>query len=197
MHNPNKEQILDGEIFTILEGFRREKLIKWFGISINTPEEGIALIEYCKKHKIEGLASIQMIYNVFYKENMERLFQLAKEENIAIITREVIGRGFLSEKYSMSNNFDKAPSAIKKYLKMYGKEQLILTADRVREIAKSHDLTTAQAALNYSVMNSNVTVTLIGLNRMEYFEEDMAAMLPYRNDKLIDDLNVIRDLVFV
>ena len=100
LHNPNIEVIKDGKVFDLLESFRNEGKIGWYGISIDNSEEGIAAIEYCEKKGLKGLASIQVIYNALQKNGLDTLFQLAHKHKIAIIAREPILRGFLTNKYT-------------------------------------------------------------------------------------------------
>ena len=123
LHNPTLKTIRDGTVFETLEEFRSLGLIQWYGVSINHPEEGIAAIETCSRNGYEGLVAIQVIYSILNKHNLERLFQLASDARVAIVTREVMVRGFLSDKYSRESEFSNSPSAVRKLVKLYGKNR--------------------------------------------------------------------------
>jgi aryl-alcohol dehydrogenase-like predicted oxidoreductase len=194
LHNPSLEVIKDGTVFGSLEEFRRLGLIQWYGVSINQPEEGIAAIETCRRNRHEGLVALQVIYSVLNKENMEQLFQLASETQIAIVTREVMLRGFLSNKYSDASEFSNSPSAIRKLLKLYGKEQLLKCVKQVGRVVKPYNIPIAQAALRFSIQNPYVTVTLAGINRRRYFQEDWGALDVFIPPELLTRLNTIDDL---
>lgn len=41
--------------------------MRFYGVSINSPEEGITAIDVCRRKGFRGLASIQVIYNILNK----------------------------------------------------------------------------------------------------------------------------------
>lgn len=194
LHNPSLEIIKNGAVFETLEDFINLGLIQWYGVSINSPDEGIAVIETCKRNQYEGLVAIQVIYSILNKNNLEKLFALAKDAHIAIITREVLLRGFLSDKYDCDSDFSHSPSAIKKLVKLYGKSELIKCVDQVGLAVRPYNITIAQAALRFSIQNPYVTVTLAGINRKKYFLEDWGALDAHISPELLTSLNSINDL---
>lgn len=200
LHNPNLKVINNGAVFETLEEFRSQRLIEWYGVSINDPEEGVAAIETCQRNQYEGLVALQVIYSILNKNNRDELFQVASEARVAIVTREVIGRGFLSNKYSDKSEFSNSPAAVMKLVKLYGKKQLIERVEQVRETIAPYNIPIAQAAIRFSIQNPHVTVTLAGINRTKYFVEDWGALdvcIPsqlLRNLSTIEDLRVLDDV---
>ena len=174
LHNPNLQVIREGKVFELLESFRTDGKIEWYGISIDNPEEGIAAIEYCKENCLDGLAAIQLIYNILQKNGLDKLFELAQKNKIAIIARETLLRGFLADKYSENTNFENCSEAVKKQIKLYGKDQILSKLNEVKKVLTNHNIESMnQFAIKYSISNPNITLAIPGINRIEYIKSDL------------------------
>jgi len=195
LHNPSIEVITKGKVFHLLESFRNERKIEWFGISIDNPEEGVAAIEYCNKNNLNGLAAIQVIYNVFQKNNLQTLFELAHKNNVAIIAREPLLRGFLTDKYSDSTNFEECSDAVKKEIKLYGRNQILLKIGELKKILRKNNFCCMnEMAIKYSLSNPCVTIAIPGINRVKYIESDINSFNLELNQKLLREIDKISDL---
>lgn len=194
LHNPSVDVISHGGVFETLEDFRSQGLIQWYGVSINTPEEGTAAIEVCRRSGYKGLVALQVIFSALTKADVGELFRAASDAQIAIVTREVMIRGFLTDKYNASSEFGTAPSAVRKLVKLYGKEQLIERGSEVRRMVAPYNIPLAQAALRFSMQNPYVTVTLAGVNRTAYLDEDWGAVDIDLPRDVLANMGVVKDL---
>ncbi len=195
LHNPNLDIVNDGAVFHLLESFRNEGKIEWYGVSIDNPEEGIAAIEYCEKNGLEGLAAIQIIYNVLQKNGLDTLFQLAHKHEVAIIARETLLRGFLTDKYSEDTNFDNSPEAVKKQIKLYGKNQILSKINELKRILSNQDIKSMnQFAIKFAISNSDVTLAIPGINRSEYIKSDLDSTNLQINQRILKEIKKISDL---
>lgn len=194
LHNPSVDVINQGTVFETLEDFRSQGLIQWYGVSINTPEEGIAAIEVCRRNGYKGLVALQAIFSVLTKADIGELFRLASDVQVAIVAREVMVRGFLSNKYNVTSEFSSSPSAVRKLVKLYGKEQLIERSEEIRQMLRPYGIPMTQAALRFSIQNPYVTVTLAGINRTAYFDEDWGALDACLPPELLTSMGAVRDL---
>ncbi|HEY7784655.1 MAG TPA: aldo/keto reductase [Pyrinomonadaceae bacterium] len=88
----------DGEIFESLRVLKREGKIKNFGVSVETNEEAFICLEQ------EGLASLQIIFNIFRQKPLE-FFDLAKSKGVALIVRLPLASGLLSGKFTKETTF--------------------------------------------------------------------------------------------
>jgi aryl-alcohol dehydrogenase-like predicted oxidoreductase len=88
----------DGEIFESLRTLKREGKIKNFGVSVETNEEAFICLEQ------EGLASLQIIFNIFRQKPLE-FFDLAKSKGVALIVRLPLASGLLSGKFTKETTF--------------------------------------------------------------------------------------------
>ena len=88
-----------GEIFEWLRRLQQEGLIKHFGASVETEEEGLLCIEQ------EGLLSLQVIFNIFRQKLISELLPRAKSNGIGIIARLPLASGLLSGKLTLDRTF--------------------------------------------------------------------------------------------
>ncbi len=89
----------EGKIFEQLRKIKQEGLIKHFGASVETVEQGI----YCAQQ--EGLSSLQVIINIFRQNALPELFPLAKKNGVGIIARLPLASGLLSGKFTQTTKF--------------------------------------------------------------------------------------------
>ncbi|AJR04375.1 aldo/keto reductase [Siansivirga zeaxanthinifaciens] len=89
----------DGAIFNWLRELKAEGLIKHFGASVETVEEGLICIEQ------EGLLSLQVIFNVFRQKLITELFPKAEAKGVGIIVRLPLASGLLTGKFTKETTF--------------------------------------------------------------------------------------------
>jgi aryl-alcohol dehydrogenase-like predicted oxidoreductase len=99
LHCVPREVLEDGEIFSWLEELQDDGLIRHFGASVETVEEGLICLNQPR------LASLQIIFNIFRQDAAEKLLPLAKEANVGIIVRLPLASGLLSGKYTKDTEF--------------------------------------------------------------------------------------------
>jgi len=88
-----------GEVFLWLEKLKKEGKIKNWGASVESMEEGL----FCLEQK--GLASLQIIFNLFRQKPIEVLFQKAKAKGVALIVRLPLASGLLAGKFTKTTKF--------------------------------------------------------------------------------------------
>lgn len=96
-----------GEIFEWLRRLRAEGKIRAFGASVESVEEGLLCLEQ------PGLASLQVIFNVFRQKPAELLLPRAQALGVAIIVRLPLASGVLSGRFTTATTF--APSDHRHY----------------------------------------------------------------------------------
>lgn len=192
LHNPSIAIIEEGSVFDLLEEFRTKGKIRYYGVSIDDPKEGILAMEICKKKGYTGLASLQVIYNILQKRAETRLFDEAKEHGVAIIAREPLLRWFLTDRFS----FTKPPPAVQKVISLYGEQQLMTRIEEIKTLLEKHglELSLSHVALKFVISNPHVTVAIPGMNRIEYVRSNLAAALFNMDDAIRADLKELYDL---
>lgn len=194
LHNPSLDEIKSGEIFASMEKLRERGLIDWYGLSINDPIEGIEAIRTCTAHEFSGLAAIQFIYNIFTKEKARDLLREAQASQIALIAREVLFRGFLSDKFLTSSRENLDSSAVVKLTKEYGLDRIRDSVLAVKNVVSPFQVPIVTAALRYSIETPGVTTTLVGANKPQYLAEAWSALDTPLPTQLRDALDRIPDI---
>jgi aryl-alcohol dehydrogenase-like predicted oxidoreductase len=90
-----------GEIFQTLRQLQQEGKIKRWGASVESTAEAKACLAQ------EGLASLQIIFNVLRHTPIHAIFDEAMKKGVAIIVRLPLASGLLSGRYSHSTKFAK------------------------------------------------------------------------------------------
>lgn len=90
LHCIPKHYLEKGEIFDWLRELQNDGLIKHFGASVETVQEGLICLEQ------EGLLSLQVIFNVFRQKLVTELFPKAQEKGVGIIVRLPLASGLLT-----------------------------------------------------------------------------------------------------
>ncbi|WP_119306578.1 aldo/keto reductase [Cohaesibacter haloalkalitolerans] len=99
LHCIPTEVMRQGAIFDWLRALQSEGVIKHFGASVETVEEGLMCIEQ------EGLLSLQVIYNIFRQKLTDELLPQAKAKGVGIIVRLPLASGILSGKFTVDTKF--------------------------------------------------------------------------------------------
>ncbi len=93
------EELRSGEIFEWLRELKVEGKIRDFGASVESMEEALVCLEQ------EGLASLQIIFNIFRRKPITDLFDRARARDVAIIVRLPLSSGLLAGRMSRETVF--------------------------------------------------------------------------------------------
>jgi aryl-alcohol dehydrogenase-like predicted oxidoreductase len=88
-----------GETFFWLRRLQREGKIKHFGASVESMDEAKVCLAQ------EGLASLQIIFNVFRQKPIHTIFEQAKQSGVGIIVRLPLASGMLGGKMTQTHQF--------------------------------------------------------------------------------------------
>ncbi len=101
LHCIPAETMQAGKVFDHLRRLQQEGLIRYWGASVETTEEALTCMEQ------DGIASLQIIFNLFRQHVADEIFEKALSKNIAIIVRVPLASGLLSGKFSEETSFQK------------------------------------------------------------------------------------------
>ena len=99
LHCIPTEELRKGDVFKHLRKLQNEKYIAHWGVSVETSEEALICLEQ------EGLASLQIIFNLFRQHVADEIFAKAKERDVAIIVRVPLASGLLTGKFDENTQF--------------------------------------------------------------------------------------------
>jgi aryl-alcohol dehydrogenase-like predicted oxidoreductase len=107
LHCPPWEVYYRPEVFSELEELKRSGKILHYGVSVEKVEEALKAIEY------PGVATVQIIFNLFRQRPKELFFPLARKRDVGILVRLPLASGLLSGKISKDTQF--APDDHRQY----------------------------------------------------------------------------------
>lgn len=100
LHCIPQKVLADGAVFDVLRELKKQGKIANFGASVESVEEGLLCL------KQEGIASLQVIFNLYRQKLITELFGKAQEQGVSIIARVPLASGLLSGKMKKSTTFD-------------------------------------------------------------------------------------------
>jgi aryl-alcohol dehydrogenase-like predicted oxidoreductase len=99
LHCVPLEHLKRGEVFDTLRRLKAEGKIRRFGASVESTEEAKACLTQ------DGLASLQIIFNIYRQTPMTAIFEEAQSKGVAIIVRLPLASGLLSGRYTLATTF--------------------------------------------------------------------------------------------
>jgi len=177
LHCIPTKQLRTGKVFDNLRKLQSEKLIKFWGASVETSEEALICLEQ------EGLASLQIIFNLFRQHVADEVFAKAMEKDVALIIRVPLASGLLANKFNKETkfvlsdhrNFNANGDAFNAGETFSGIE-FLKGLELSREISSLlPDDRLSQWAIRWILDHPQVTTVIPGATKVEQVEKNMAA----------------------
>ncbi|KOF19863.1 aldo/keto reductase [Ensifer adhaerens] len=99
LHCPPTEVYYRPDLFGALDQLVTKGKIRHYGVSVEKVEEALKAIEY------PGVATVQVIYNIFRQRPQDLFFAEAKKKNVGVIVRVPLASGLLSGKITRDTAF--------------------------------------------------------------------------------------------
>jgi aryl-alcohol dehydrogenase-like predicted oxidoreductase len=99
LHCVPVDVLRDGEIFTWLDDLRDAGMLRHWGASVETIEQGMLAM------RSPNCTALQTIFNLFRQNAVDSLFPAAQKNNVGIIVRLPLASGLLSGKMSTHTTF--------------------------------------------------------------------------------------------
>ncbi|RDW20627.1 aldo/keto reductase [Oceanobacillus chungangensis] len=100
IHCPPLEILQDGSVFEVLERIKEEGKIRYYGVSVETVEEGLYVLDN------SNASSLQVIFNIFRQKPLEKLFPEAMNKGVGVLARVPLASGLLTGKFNENTTFD-------------------------------------------------------------------------------------------
>jgi aryl-alcohol dehydrogenase-like predicted oxidoreductase len=178
LHCPPTETYRQDSTFEALDRLRQEGKVRNYGVSVERVEEARMALDY------PGVATVQIIFNVFRQRPAEEFFPLAGEHNVGILARVPLASGLLSGKMSSDRmfaeddhrNFNREGQAFDRGETFSGVdfETGLLAAEELKELVPE-GRTLAQFALRWILMHQAVSCAIPGGKNPAQVEDNVAA----------------------
>lgn len=196
LHCIPTEEMRAGKVFEHFRKFKEEGLIQYWGASVETAEEALICLGQ------EGLASLQIIFNLFRQHIAEEVFAKAREKNVAIIVRVPLASGLLTGKFSEQTTFAEkdhrnynADGASFNAGETFSGIEFVKGVDFARQIATLlPDERMAQWSLRWILDYPEVTTVIPGASKIAQVISNVnASELPSLNQETHRQLRAIYD----
>jgi aryl-alcohol dehydrogenase-like predicted oxidoreductase len=99
LHCPPWDAYYTPSVFEACDRLAEEGLLRAYGVSVEKVEEALKAIEY------PGVATVQVIFNIFRQRPAELLFEQARLRDVGVIVRVPLASGLLTGKFDASSTF--------------------------------------------------------------------------------------------
>ena len=181
LHNPTIEDLRREEIQETMDRLQELGKIRYWGVSIFNPEEGIEIINNNWGY------SLQVLYNILNQAPASELFPLAKERGYGIIARVPLASGLLTGKYRQDAVF-RSDDIRQNFLTPKRLEEASARVDEVRSIVGGAERSMAEASLRFVLANDAVSTTIPGAKSVRQVEANVAAAEGSLPDDVIEKL---------
>jgi aryl-alcohol dehydrogenase-like predicted oxidoreductase len=166
--NPPVRDLQRWRAWETLEALRRAGKVRFFGVSVAEPDDGVWLVENgCPVDVIE------VAYSLFYQSAVQELFPLARKHGVGVLAREVLANGFLAGRCG-GRRFadgdirgDLPEEYIEAMQEMTGRLEFLSGGATGR--------TPGQAAVRFVLDESAVSCVVVGARNVEQVDENVAA----------------------
>ncbi|MCC6445877.1 MAG: aldo/keto reductase [Armatimonadetes bacterium] len=173
LHNPSPEVLRDDSVFETLNDLKRAGKIRFAGVSISSPQEGIELIQAGKAD------ALQVHYNILMASPEDALFPLAEREGIGIIVRVPLASGILTGKFTRETVFDPTDHRAN-WLKGEMLEKAVAKTEALSALVGGPVRSLSELALRYCLASPAVSTLIPGAKNPRQVEANRAASDGYR-----------------
>ncbi|HUG85686.1 MAG TPA: aldo/keto reductase [Euzebya sp.] len=193
LHCIPTQVMADGEVFTWLTELREEGLIAAFGASIESVEEAMMILD------TPGLASLQIILNIFRQKPLTAVLDAAAQRQVAIIARVPLASGLLSGRFDATTTFstddhrtynaDGAAFSVGETFGGVPFQHGVAVIEEIRPLVPPN-MTMAQMAQRWLLDQPAVTTVITGASRAAQVRDNAAAAdLPSLDGRLHEELS--------
>lgn len=178
LHCVPTEVLRQGHVFDWLRELQQDGLIKRWGASVESVEEGLICLDQ------QGLTSLQVIFNVFRQKPLEELLPRAQTQNVGIIVRLPLASGLLAGKITRATSFrpddhrnfnqDGAAFNVGETFAGLGQAHGVDASERVAALVPP-GMTMAQMALRWILDQPAVSVVIPGASSPAQVQANVSA----------------------
>ncbi|HZA46739.1 MAG TPA: aldo/keto reductase [Rubrobacter sp.] len=179
LHCPPSETYRRDSTFEALDRLKEAGKLKNYGVSVEKVEEVRVALDY------PGVATVQIIFNIFRQKPGEKFFPLAEERGVGILARVPLASGLLSGKMSADRafseddhrNFNRDGEAFDRGETFSGVDfETGLEAVEELKVLVPEGNTLAQFALRWILMHPAVSCAIPGGKNPSQVEDNVAAV---------------------
>ncbi len=168
LHNPTLQDLRREEIQEAMERLQEVGKIRFWGISISTPEEGVEIVTHGWGY------TLQVLYNMLNQAPATSLFPIAKEKGYGIIARVPLASGLLTGRLRPDTVFAK-DDVRQNFLTPRRLAEASDRVDEAKSIIGGTARNLAEGALRFVLANDAVATAIPGARNVHQVEMNVAA----------------------
>ncbi|HXH90657.1 MAG TPA: aldo/keto reductase, partial [Thermoanaerobaculia bacterium] len=168
VHNPTLDELRREEIQDAMERLQDAGKIRYWGVSVSSPEEGIEIIKRGWGH------ALQVLYNILNQAPAQELFPLAKEKGYGIIARVPLASGLLTGKFRNDTTFT-SDDLRQNFLTPRRLQEALDRVDEVKSIIGGTARSLIEGALRFVLANDAVATAIPGAKNVRQVETNVTA----------------------
>ncbi|OGO58092.1 MAG: aldo/keto reductase [Chloroflexi bacterium RBG_16_72_14] len=178
LHCPPTALFYQPETFAALDDLVADRSIAAYGVSVEKVEEGLKAIEY------PGVATVQIIVNIFRQRPAERFLAEAARRDVGVLARVPLASGLLTGRLTRETAFEPTDHRLyNRHGESFDRGETFAGVDFETGLAVVEELralvpagaTMAQMALRWILMHEGVTTTIPGAKTPEQARANAAA----------------------
>ena len=170
-HTPQEETL------SALDDLVRSGKVRYIGASNHTGWQLMKALSISDKQNLEKFITLQAYYSLVARDLENELVPLCLDQKLGILPWSPLGGGFLTGKYRRGKERPKNARRTDRESQFlqFDEEKGFDIVDELERIAKNHNATIAQAALNYLLRKPGVSSVIIGARTKEQLADNLKA----------------------
>ncbi len=163
------------ETLRALDDLVRQGKVRYIGVSNFTGWQLMKALAISEKQNLERFVTLQALYSLIARDLENELVPLSLDQKLGILPWSPLGGGFLTGKYRRGKPRPEGArrSDPSKQFLQFDEERGFDIVDELEKIAKNHNATITQAALNYLLRKPGVTSVIIGAKTKEQLTDNL------------------------
>jgi aryl-alcohol dehydrogenase-like predicted oxidoreductase len=164
LHSPPADVVERGEWEPALEALKQAGKIRYYGISCDSVEAGLAALHF------PGVSSLQFLFNLLEQRALDTLLPASRAKGVGTIARECLANGLLVKR---ADEIDLAAYCSSPEERIAREEQLT----KYRRLAADEGSSIARVALDFVTSTEGISVTLLGVRSVDQLNGLLAQRL--------------------
>ena len=160
------------ETLRALDDLVRQGKVRYIGASNFAGWQLMKALAISEKHDWERFITFQGLYSLVVRDMENELVPLCLDQGLGILTFSPLAGGFLSGKYRRGKPRPKGARLSEGNL-TFDEQKAYEIIDELDRVAKAHNATVSQAALNYLLCKPGVSSVIVGIKTHEQLADNL------------------------
>ena len=195
IHNPREDDIKIEVTLEALSKAVQKGLIKYIGLSNETPWGVMKFIAAAKEFGLPRVVSIQNPYSLLNRSFEAGLSEIAINEEVGLLPYSPLAGGVLSGKYLNGKKPENARMTLFERMRTrYTNQHAENAVLEYQKIALKYDLNLTQMAINFVTKQNFVTSNIIGATSIDQLEENIDSINCELNEEVIKEIEKVHKI---